>query len=139
MHTTTPAPAAPPPINYEGIRSSHWAIRDRERFQDMIAALPAVLETEFDLWQMRVDSKATRPPNEYPKTDFLFIMQAHEYAQKIDERGSVLSPTGRSFSFFVTAKDADKARKLVDAQLDYHGFDHHYFSVSVQVRELILS
>jgi|Laugrespbdmm15sd_2_1035082.scaffolds.fasta_scaffold02596_8 hypothetical protein len=139
MHTTTPAPTAPPPINYDGIRSTHWATRDRERFATLIAALPAVLETEFDLWQMRVDSKDTRPPNEYPKTDFFFIIEANEYAQKIDERGSVLSPTGRSFSFIVTAKDGETARKKVERQLDYHGLNHHLFSVSVKVRELILA
>lgn len=88
------------------VTDTHWAANDRERFARFMEAMPATLETTFELWQRRVD----HPTNaKFPKHSYLSVVEAIEYALNGDRS----EPTGKTLSFLVLAENSlDTARKV---------------------------
>ena len=108
-------------MTIELIRTSHWANTARQTMAELSANLPAVLESNFDLWEHRV-SRGEKTPF-VPHTS-LFVMEALEYARTEPEPGKGQSePTGRAFSFLVVADCRQEAVEKVNAQLAAHGFN----------------
>ena len=88
---------------------------------ELSANLPAVLESNFDLWEHRV-SRGEKTP--FVPHASLFCMEALEYARTETEPGKGRSePTGKTFSFLVVADCRREAVEKVNAQLAAPGFD----------------
>ena len=108
-------------MTIELIRTSHWADTNRQTMAELSANLPAVLESNFDLWEHRV-SRGEKTP--FVPHASLFCMEALEYARTETEPGKGRSePTGKTFSFLVVADCRREAVEKVNAQLAAHGFD----------------
>jgi hypothetical protein len=122
----------------ETIRTSHWADTARQTIAELSANLPAVLESNFDLWEHRVSRSEETPF--VPHTS-LFAMEALEYERTESEPGKGQSePTGKTFSFLVVADCRREAVEKVNAQLAAHGFDPaNFMQRSTGNRLLILA
>ncbi len=114
----------PKPMHTETIRTSHWADTDRRTMAELTAELPAVLESNFDLWEHRIERAANGEETPFVPHASLFCMEALEYARTETEPGKGRSePTGKTFSFLVVADCRREAVEKVNAQLAAHGFD----------------
>ena len=91
---------------------------------ELTAELPAVLESNFDLWDHRIQRAEKGKETPFVSHTSLFCMEALEYARTETEPGKGRSePTGKTFSFLVVADCRREAVEKVNAQLAAHGFD----------------
>lgn len=100
---------------------------------DLASFLPEVTESNFDLWQLRVDS--TKEVEFRPHTS-LWRINAMQYARRDD---GVYAPNGLEFNFLVANDTRKGATDSVEKQLVAHGFASNSFAMCIKGSTLILS
>lgn len=110
---TTPAPE----IDWTKVRSTPWADTTRRNYTELAEFLPLAMETEFDLWQKRVDLKGHNTP--YQDHTFLFCITATRYEKAADGVTRMVEPE-ESYSFVVAAHTRQDAIELIKKELSGH-------------------
>jgi hypothetical protein len=88
---------------------------------DLSAKMPDLIETEFELWQLRVDRAKQGAQTPHIPIATLSVVQALEYARTTTPTGGRSEPTGKALSFLVSHKSNHEAAQKVKAQLTAHG------------------
>ena len=115
--------------DFMNVKESVWADSVRDHWQGVSASIPAVIETEFRLWQLRVDRNAETPhvPHAY-----LYPITVLRYAQKGTGPERIYAPAEPKdeMTFLVCAQTHREAIDKVKAQLAAHGFDPNCWMMS---------
>lgn len=117
------------------VQATHWADIDRKTWKSLADTIPAVVETNMNLWQHRVNRGAPTP---FVPHSFLYAINAMRYARRADGVHAPVEPH-EIFTFLVVADNQRQANEKVSAQLAAHGFDPFNFALGSDAAPLILT
>lgn len=111
------------------VRETPWAPGHREEHARLTADLPNVLETEFDLWQRRVDLGGGM---EWGPHIRLFICELTRYATRAP--GNIWAPADppQKFTLLIAAESSQGARERAYKELETHGYNRQEWAISWQ-------
>ncbi len=121
------------------VKTSPWAEGSSQSYDCIASAIPDALNTEFELWQLRVDRKSTTP---HMSHSHLFPITAMRYSSQTRSDGlNVFAPVepNHELTFLVTAENYREAGKKVTAQLVAHGYQAHEWAMRFNRSILVLS
>lgn len=119
--------------NVSELKETHWHKADVQAWENVAAAIPAVIETNAELWAKRIER---REPTELIPHKSLFVIEAERYARRAD---GVTASTGHKLSFMVAADCRRDACECVERQLTAHGFIASQWALASSTVPLILS
>lgn len=85
------------------VKESPWAESTRQHWSDLAQAIPALEETEFVLWQRRVDNPRFAHP--WPNHAYLYCVNCLRYVLRVDGAMNTWTPTSppQELNFLVVA------------------------------------
>lgn len=110
MTTTEQTPNEAAELDYSTVRKTWWAERDAAHMALFTQALPAVLESSFDMWQTRVDLGKQGIESPYVPTATITLAIARHLA------------SGKTHKFLVIRSQTNRETfEKVRAYTDAHG------------------
>ncbi len=116
------------------VKETHWADSERATWSQVQDSIPAVLDTEFALWQKRVDMGGGM---EWLPRQRLFTIRALRY----ESRDGCFQPMKPEeiHTFLVVCDNGRQASDRVLAELERHGYTRNEWSISFNASPLVLT
>lgn len=105
------------------VKESPWAESTRQHWTDLAQAIPELQETEFALWQRRVDNPRFAHP--WPNHAYLYCVNCLRYVLRVDGTMNCWTPTSppQELNFLVVADNSQDMAKKVNTMLSAHGYE----------------
>ena len=101
------------------VKSTPWANGIAESYVAAQESIPEIVETQFKLWQRRVDMEK---PVQWQPHATLFTITCQRYAKRADDVFAPVEPP-EVLAFWVAADSSRDAVNRVDRELTAHGYN----------------